>query len=414
MDYHLQNLRTGETLALNPSRTLIGTADHADVRTGDGPYLAALAVRYPGGWSVRGLSDDPAIRYNRTPLPVGRSVTPKKGDLLVVGADRFSVTTPHAGPPGPPADDPAPTCLAYIRDPDGTEECRVVDHDLLFGRLEVCHVRFDDSRLSRLSALLAAHGGEWFVHSLSKKPVGRNRERVDHFTRVENGDELQIGPLVIRVELGDPSGAAAPPTDHAAGTVDSAEQAGIDVVALRAAALRLDHWLKDHAPDPAAAAGVLGGWLGAARDRLRGFWLDTPETTAARGMLAAGRPGNAFAVLDKAIRGRPDSPGLLRELFRLHEAVGLHDLCYRPLRQIEKLAEARHRPDRWVLETLARVCAKLGPGRPEMFDRAVSYLHKLEALTGVSYARERSAVMATRALKDGGFAGGSKFGLNPI
>src|SRR5437763_1840360 len=102
MDYHLQNLRTGETLALDPSRTLIGTAGYADVRTPDGPYLAALAVRYPTGWAVRGLSDDPAVRYNRELLPVGRCVTPKKGDLLVVGADRFSVTSPHPAPPTPP------------------------------------------------------------------------------------------------------------------------------------------------------------------------------------------------------------------------------------------------------------------------------------------------------------------------
>src|SRR5262245_47430354 len=64
MDYHLQNLRTGETFALSPQRTLIGTAEHATIRTAEGgPYLAALAVRYPSGWALYGLSND-GVKYN--------------------------------------------------------------------------------------------------------------------------------------------------------------------------------------------------------------------------------------------------------------------------------------------------------------------------------------------------------------
>jgi hypothetical protein len=35
MDYYLQNLRTGETTPLDRRRTLIGSADHAAVRTAD-------------------------------------------------------------------------------------------------------------------------------------------------------------------------------------------------------------------------------------------------------------------------------------------------------------------------------------------------------------------------------------------
>jgi hypothetical protein len=425
MDYHLQNLRTGETVALDPRRTLIGTADHALVRTEGGPHLAALAVRYPGGWSVRGLSDDPSVRYNREPLPVGRQVAPRKGDLLTVGNERFGIVSPHARTVSQVTDDLPPTCMAYITDPTGTEECRLVDHDLLFGRLPVCHVRFDDTRLSRATALLAAHGGGWYVHNLAKKPVGRNRERVDAVARLVDGDELRIGPLVVRLEIGEPAPeapvtkaggawAARPvvPHSHEAGTVDAADTPdpdapGADLVALRAAAVRLDMWLKAHIPEVGdTPAGGISGWLGAARSRLRGFWLDTPETTAARGLAAAGQPADALSILDRAIRTRPDSPSLLRELFRLYESVGLHDMCYRPLRQIEKLATVRGRPDPWVLETLARVCGRLGPGRHEMFDRAVAYWQKLEALTGVSYARERTALMATRALKEGGFPGG--------
>jgi hypothetical protein len=37
-----------------------------------------------------------------------------------------------------------------------------------------------------------------------------------------------------------------------------------------------------------------------------------------------------------------------------------------------------------------------------MFDRAVAYLNKLEAATGVSKHRERADVMARRALRDNG------------
>jgi hypothetical protein len=90
-------------------------------------------------------------------------------------------------------------------------------------------------------------------------------------------------------------------------------------------------------------------------------------------------------------------------LYRLYEGVGLLDLCYRPLRQIHKLATARGAPDTWALETLARLCERLGQERPDMLDRAVGYWKKLEAATGVSYARERTAAMARRALRDGGF-----------
>lgn len=199
MDFQLQNARTGETVKLTPERTLIGTADHATVRTDDGPYMAALAVRYPTGWAVFGLSDEGVI-FNRRPLRAAQRVTPKKGDLLVVGDDRYTFLAPRSDPD--PADDtPAPDCFAYITNPDGMEECRAVDHDLLFGRLPFCHVQLADTRLSRLSSLMAAHGGHWYIHTLSKKPLGRNRKAVTHLARVADGDELLIGPLVVRIEI---------------------------------------------------------------------------------------------------------------------------------------------------------------------------------------------------------------------
>jgi hypothetical protein len=431
-DFHLQNVRTGEIIKLPPERALIGTADHATFQLAEGgPYLAVLAVRYPTGWAVFGLSDDPGVTYNRQPFGPAQRVTPKKGDLLIIGTERFTFVAPRSAPDEPPTADPPP-CFAYIRNPDGMEECRTVDHDLLFGRLPTCHVQLADPRLSRLSALLASHDGAWYLHTLSKKPLGRNRKAVATYTRVEDGDELLIGPLVVRIEIrGGSAEKAALLTDVSAYDSTSPRRAVTDpsgadfgestadgtgplehdpasaLAALRASAQQLEHWLKSHNPPATAPKTGLGGWLGAQRDKLRRFWLDTPETTAARSLRTAGKFDAALAVLDRAIRARPDGPELLRELYRLYEAAGLFDMCYRPLRQIEKLAEARGAPDPWVLETLARLCERLSAERSGMADRAIDYWHKLEAATGQSCHRQRADVMARRALREGGYAGTS-------
>src|SRR6266540_525458 len=96
MDYHLQNVRTGEIHSLNPNRTLIGLADHADVHTSDtASYLAALIVRYPSGWTIHGLSENPAARCNGAPLRVGRQVTLRYGDLIEIGDEQFRFVSPR-------------------------------------------------------------------------------------------------------------------------------------------------------------------------------------------------------------------------------------------------------------------------------------------------------------------------------
>ena len=428
MDFHLQNVRTGETVKLSPDRTLIGTADHAEIRTAEGgPYLAALAVRTPAGWSLFALSDDDAVTFNRRPFGVGQRAALKKGDLLVIGDERFTFLAPGDAPPAPDAD-PPPACFAFVHNPDGMEECRAVDHDLLIGRLPVCHVQLADARLSRLSALLATHGGTWYVHTLSKKVIGRNRKAVDYLAALEDGDELMVGPLVIRLELR-PATAETPaltppalpavrprrpipaalagPTDFDESTDDGVKEQlrGPDLTAVRAGAQRLEQWLKNREVVPPPAKSGLGGWFDVQRDRFLRFWYDTPETTTARSLRAAGQYDEAFALLDRAIRARPDGPELLRELYRLYEAVEFFDLCYRPLRHIEKLADARGTPDTWVLETLAKVCERMSAKRPSMADRAINYLNKLEAATGVSRTRQKADMMARRTLREGGYAG---------
>jgi hypothetical protein len=432
MDYHLENVRTGDTHSLNPNRTLIGLAEHADVRTADPTiYLAALIVRYPTGWVVHGLSENPAVRYNGTPLRVGMQITPRYGDVIEVGEeDRFHFRSPRGPSAGTIQDRSAPpSCYVYVRGQDGHEECRSVDHGVLFGRLSMCHVRFHDTRLSRVAALLAAHEGRWWIHTLSKGPIGRNRRAVTGFAPVEDGDELLIGPLVVRVELrpvgeepeAKPAGHAEPheapeadakeesaATDVSGNTVETElpvdEGPSCNVEAIKAGGLRLDNWLKMQTPPPAPAAnGGIAGWFGAQKSKLNRFWYDTPEATAARGLRAAEKYEEAFALLDRAIRAHPSSPELLRELYRLYDALGLYDLCYRPLRIIEKLASSSGGADTWVLETLARLCERLSLYREGMFDRAITYWTRLEKASGVSYAKERDEARAKRALREGGF-----------
>ncbi len=436
MDLHLQNVRTGVTAKLSPERTLIGAADHATIRSAvDGPYLAALAVRYPSGWALYGLGDDSEVTFNRRPFRAGQRVSPKKGDLLTVLNERFLFLAPNSdAPPNDTSAVAVPACFAYITDPEGKEECRSLDHDILFGRLELCHVQLADSRLSRLCALLASDDGNWYIHNLSKKVIGRNRKGVQTCARIADGDELQIGPLLVRLEIRGGADVETPParsdasptvdtralptilmdpatcnTDVAEATEDEkgevTEANGPDYASLRTSAQNLEHWL-NALPDPTPQSrGGISAWLGSQRDRLRRFWLDTPETTAARSLHSAGKLEEAFAVLDRAIRARPDGPELLRELYRLYEAVGFHDLCFRPLRQIEKLADARGTSDTWVLEALARLCEQLAPARPTMFDRAIGYWQKLETATGQSTSRQRANVLALRAIRDGGYTG---------
>jgi pSer/pThr/pTyr-binding forkhead associated (FHA) protein len=437
MDFHLQNVQTGETVKLDPEGTLIGTADHATIRaTEGGPLLGGFVVRYPMDWALFGLSDDPSVTYNRQPLRPGQRVTPTKGALFTTGEDRFTFLCPQSKPEIEPFDEPMsrPICFAYITFPDGKEECRAVDHDLLFGRSEFCHVQLADTRLSRLNALLAFDSGDWYIHNLTKKVIGRNRKSVRHFARIADGDELLIGPLVVRVELRPVSDTTTPlgrdetsdstqemrrprlpsvpgmssmPTDFPDATDDgSGERSPAqDLEKIREHAELLDLWLKAHPPQRAAPKTGLGAWLDAQRDRLKRFWLDTPETTSARSLRTAGRVEEAFNLLERAIRTRYNSPDLLRELYRLYDSLGFDELCYRPLRQIEKLAELRGTPDPWVLETLAHLCERLGRRDPSMTDRAIKYWTKLEAATGTSRTREKADVMARRALRENGYAG---------
>jgi pSer/pThr/pTyr-binding forkhead associated (FHA) protein len=435
MDFYLENMRTGEQVAVDPNRTLIGNADHATIRTAaNGPFLAALIVSYPTGWSVHGLTDEKVL-FNGSPLCVTRQLTPQPDDVLEVCGERFRfVAAPDASPDHfPPQEaETLPSCFAYIRFPDGMEECRVVDHNLLFGRLRACHVRYPDTKLSRLNALLAAHGNIWYVHSLTKNVIARNRQRVSGYAILEDGDELFIGPLVVRIEMriqtaeesqelndqllssqetvasvAEPHKTASSSSVTDAPTVEttlpSSEDVAPGMATIYAGGVKLDQWLKNHTTESSPHSG-LGSWFGAQRERLKRFWFDTPETTTARVLRNAGKANEAFAILDRALRARPDSPDLLRELYRLYDSVGLYDLCFRPLRQIEKLANSREAPDTWVLETLARLCEKLGKKRPIMFDRAMNYWTKLERVTGVNYAREKAATMASRTLVVSGYA----------
>ena len=434
MALSLTNMRSGESHAVDPERTLIGAADHADIRLeGDSAYLAALVVEYPSGWVVHSLTEDPPLTLNGKVVPVGTRVVPAHEDMLAVDGVRLQFDfDEEERQRAQPAKTKARvyTCHITIRAADGMEEFRAVDHDLIFGRMAVCHVHYSYSTLSRMNALLACDRGDWWVFNLAKGPIARGkpsqpRDRIDRRAVLESGEEITVGPLLVRFEVPDnsehdepipfahdtppaPRKFAPDPEDRALTEMPSAtfdtllgassttDQPGVG--RLRVTGLKLDHWLKGQEPQPPEKA----GW--GILKKLADFWTDTPETTRARGLANSGQINEAFEVLEKAIRARPENPGLLRELYRLYKAAELNDLCYRPLRQIEKVMKARGKPDPWVLEELAKVCAALGPSDLSMFDRAMQYWTKLEAVTKASYSRQKQDTMGRRALFEGGFS----------
>jgi hypothetical protein len=51
-----------------------------------------------------------------------------------------------------------------------------------------------------------------------------------------------------------------------------------------------------------------------------------------------------------------------------------------------------------------RLSSRLVKERAGMSDRAIGYWSKLEKATGISYAKERDSVRATRTLQDGGYS----------
>ena len=317
------------------------------------------------------------------------------------------------------------TCHINVRAADGMEEFRAVDHDLLFGRMAVCHVHYAYSTLSRMNALVACDEGDWWVFNLAKGPLARSRPgeartRIDRRAMLAHEDELAVGPLLVRFELlasavqdqplafaDEPRSAPETEDDQPSyspvptfETPAPESETSPGLPSLHLSAMRLDHWLKAQDPQPPEK----GGW--GILKKLADFWTDTPETTRARGLANSGRLPESFEVLEKAIRARPENPGLLRELYRLYKAAEFGDLCYRPLRQIEKVMKARGKPDPWVLEELARVCTLLGATDVTMYDRAMNYWSKLEAATGASRSRENQDTRGRRALQEGGFAGG--------
>src|SRR5215210_3076475 len=183
----LRDARTGDAHPLDPERALIGRAEHADVRPGSGPLLAALVVRYPSGWAVHALSDNPPLVLNGKPLALGKRAPLGHDDVLEFGEVAYRVEADHRGSAQHRAlGDEGPTvCHVTVRGPDGLEECRVIDHDILIGRLPVCHVSYPDKRLSRVNAVLAADAGTWYVHNLAKGPIGQNRQRVEYSSPLE-------------------------------------------------------------------------------------------------------------------------------------------------------------------------------------------------------------------------------------
>ena len=106
-----------------------------------------------------------------------------------------------------------------------------------------------------------------------------------------------------------------------------------------------------------------------------------------------------------AARRLQSGAGLFGGLRSIESLVRLARTNMAKMTLAEKLAAARGTADPWVLEALAKLCERLARGDPAMLDRALRYWDRLEAATGVSYARERAAAMAAKTLREGGFPG---------
>jgi hypothetical protein len=162
----------------------------------DGPYLAAVVVRYPSGWVVHPLADDPAPALDGIPLKIGGRAGVKPRSVLTIGGDRIRIEPDPDDLTDPAPAGRPPLLQLAVRGPDNLFESRSVEHDLLVGRLPVCEVCYPhETKLSRLAALFAADGGTWYAVVLSRGPIARNRHRVDDLTPLDGDDILQIGPF---------------------------------------------------------------------------------------------------------------------------------------------------------------------------------------------------------------------------
>jgi TonB family protein len=96
------------------------------------------------------------------------------------------------------------TMLFDIIEDGDVVSTRSVDRDIVkIGTLGSCHLKFDDSSVSRVHARIEKDGDEWTLMDLgSARGTKVNGEEVDE-TVIEEGDELQFGDIVVRLRFGE-------------------------------------------------------------------------------------------------------------------------------------------------------------------------------------------------------------------
>ena len=76
--------------------------------------------------------------------------------------------------------------------------------DILVGRDQTCDLVLDEKTVSAEHARLSYHHGNWWVEDLqSRNGTLLNLEILSTSAVVVSGEELQLGQVIIRVEIGD-------------------------------------------------------------------------------------------------------------------------------------------------------------------------------------------------------------------
>lgn len=76
--------------------------------------------------------------------------------------------------------------------------------DILVGRDQTCDLVLDEKTVSAEHARLSYHHGNWWMEDLqSRNGTLLNLEILSTSAVVVSGDELQLGQVIIRVEIGD-------------------------------------------------------------------------------------------------------------------------------------------------------------------------------------------------------------------
>ena len=76
--------------------------------------------------------------------------------------------------------------------------------DLVVGRDQTCDLILDDKTVSAEHARFSYHHGNWWVEDLlSRNGTLLNLELLSTTTVVVSGDEIQVGQVIIHVEIGE-------------------------------------------------------------------------------------------------------------------------------------------------------------------------------------------------------------------